>query len=254
MLNVRRPLRSLMAASLLVIIGACDSNTPSNAAGTADASKSGTTAAKSGAATRDWTQTVVATPEGGFRIGNPDAPVKLMEFGSLQCSHCRDFHEEAMATLKRDYIAPGKVSYELRTFILGPIDVPVTLAARCQGAGPFFRIVDDVFKSQGDWLQRAQDNQAQFQQLQGRSQVDQLTGILGIIGMDGFFRARGLPAAKLQQCMQDKTQLDAITRIRNEAVSKYNLTGTPTFVINGETVPETSTWQALEPKLKAAVG
>jgi protein-disulfide isomerase len=250
LLNVRRPLRSLMAASLLVIIGACDSNTPSNAAGTPNA-KAGA-AQKSGAATRDWTQTVVATPEGGFRMGNPDAPVKLVEFASLQCSHCKTFHEEGMTALKRDYVAPGRVSYEMRTFVLGPVDVPVTLAARCQGPGPFFRIADDVFKSQGDWLQQAQDNQAQFQQLQGRSQVDQLTGILGIIGMDSFFRARGLPSAKLQQCMQDKTQLDAITRIRNDGI-KYNIPGTPAFLINGTLVQDSGTWAALEPKLRDAL-
>src|SRR3712207_4298879 len=137
LLNVRRPLRTAFAASLLVAIGACDSSAPSNAA-TSDQKNSAK--AVGTPATRDWTQMVTATPDGGFLMGNPNAAVKLLEFGSLQCSHCADFHEAAMEDLKNNYIKAGNVSYELRTFILGPIDVPVTLAARCQGAQTFFPI------------------------------------------------------------------------------------------------------------------
>ena len=38
------------------------------------------------AAQRDWTKAVEATPDGGFRIGNPNAPIKLVEYASLTCS------------------------------------------------------------------------------------------------------------------------------------------------------------------------
>jgi len=251
LLNVRRPLGLALAGSLVFAIAACDSNTPSNAA-----TSTQKTAAKAGsviAPSRDWSQVVAATPEGGFLMGSPSAPVKLIEFGSLQCSHCATFHKEAMGPLKSNYVKSGQVSYELRTFILGPIDVPVTLAARCQGAQPFFRIVDDVFGTQNQWLQKAVDNQAQLQALQGLPQAQQLVGILEATGLDQFFRARGLPSAKLQQCMTDQRQIELLGKIRNDGVNQYGLTGTPTFVLNGETLEGVGTWAGLEPKIKAAL-
>ena len=250
-LNVRRPLRSLLAASLVIAIAACDSNTPSSAADTSG-QKSAATAGNA-TASRDWTQVVTATPEGGFLMGNPNAPVKLLEFGSLQCSHCADFYEQSHEALMNNYIKPGKVSFEFRTFILGPLDVPVTLATRCQGAQPFFRTAGDVFASQREWMQKAVDNQSRLQSLQGLPQGQQLVGILELTGLDQFFRARGLPSAKLQQCMTDQKQIELLGKIRNDAVATYQLTGTPTFVINGKTVENTSTWAALEPELKKAL-
>jgi protein-disulfide isomerase len=249
-LTVRRPLRSLTAASLLLAIAACDSSAPSNAA-TAEqksAAKAGATAQ-----TRDWTQVVTATPEGGFLMGNPNAPVKLIEFASLQCSACANFHETAYQDLKNNYVKPGNVSYEVRTFILGPIDVPVTLAARCQGAQTFFPVADGIFKTQGEWLQRAMDNQARLQALQSLPQAQQLVGILEATGLDQYFRARGLPTARLQQCMADQKQIELLGKIRSDGVNQYGLTGTPTFVINGETVEGVSTWADLEPKIQAAL-
>ena len=250
LLNVRRPLRSLMAASLLVIIGACDSNTPSNAAG---APGGQATAAKAGGQTRDWTQVVTATPDGGFLMGNPDAKVKVLEFASLACSHCADFYETSHVPLQ-NYIRSGDVSFEMRTFLLGsPIDPPVTLAARCQGAAPFYRMVGDIFRNQTQWLQTAYENQAQFASLQGQPQPDILVGLIRIAGLDDFFAARGLPASKLRQCMTDEKQIELLGKIRRDGVEQYGLTGTPTFVINGQTVEGVSTWAGLEPKIKAAL-
>ena len=249
LLNARRPLRSLMAASLLVIIGACDSNAPSNAATT----PKGQAAAKAGQPTRDWTQTVTATPEGGFLMGNPNAKVKVLEFGSLACSHCADFYETSHVPLQ-NYVRTGDVSFEFRTFLLGsPIDPPVTLAARCQGAGPFFRMIGDIFRNQKTWMQTAYDNQAQFASLQGQPQPDILTGLIRIAGLDSFFAARGLPASKLKQCMSDQKQIELLGKIRADGVNQYKLTGTPHFVINGQTVEGVGTWAALEPKIKAAL-
>src|SRR3546814_4508496 len=64
---------------------------------------------------KDWTKVVVATTEGGVRMGNPDAPVKLIEFASFTCPHCREFNEAAADVLKSKYVASGKVSLEFRS-------------------------------------------------------------------------------------------------------------------------------------------
>lgn len=250
LLNARRPLRTFMAASLLVIIGACDSNTPSNAAGTSGGQAAAT---KTGAATRDWTQVVSATADGGFVMGNPNAKVKVIEFASFTCPHCADFYETSHASLQ-NYIRSGDVSLEMRTTLLGnPIDPAVTLASRCQGAAPFFRMMGDIFRTQKDWMQTAINNQAQLQTLQGQPPTDVLMGILRIAGLDSFFAARGLPASKLRQCMADTKQIDLLGKIQNDAFRTYKLTGTPGFVINGETAEGVATWPQLEEKIKAAL-
>ncbi|MFC3714172.1 thioredoxin domain-containing protein [Sphingoaurantiacus capsulatus] len=250
MFTARRPMRSLIAASLIMMIAACDSSTPSDAvAGEAPAG-----AAKAGAvASKDWTQATVATADGGFLMGNPDAKVKIIEFASVSCSHCADFHATSKVPLE-NYIRTGNVSYEMRTFLLGgPLDPPVSLAVRCQGAAPFFRLTDDIFRTQKTWMQTAFDNQAKLAELEGQPQADQLVGLLRIAGLDSFFAARGLPGAKLKQCMTDTKQIDFLGKIRNDGVNKHGLTGTPTFVLNGETLEGVSSWPALEPKIKAAL-
>src|SRR3546814_5357699 len=64
---------------------------------------------------------------------------------------------------------------------------------------------------------------------------------------------RGMPASKQQQCLADKEALDRLANIRGDAVKRYNLTGTPTFVINGVTQENVFDWKGLQPKLDAAL-
>ena len=78
-----------------------------------------------------WTDVISATPDGGYLMGNPQAPLKLIEFGALSCSHCAAFSKEGFPKLKDEYIASGRVSYELRLFMLNALDVPAALLATC---------------------------------------------------------------------------------------------------------------------------
>ncbi|HWU93511.1 MAG TPA: thioredoxin domain-containing protein, partial [Sphingomicrobium sp.] len=73
----------------------------------------------------DWTKTVAVTPEGGFRMGNPAARVKLVEYGSLICPHCRHFNETGYKPLLQGYVRTGKVSYEFRNMVLNAPDISV---------------------------------------------------------------------------------------------------------------------------------
>ena len=94
---------------------------------------------------KDWSETVVKTPEGGFRMGNPDAPTKLVEYASITCPHCRDFTKAGTGPLKEKYISNGKVSWEYRNSVLNPLDVAATLVARCQGPETFFPFVEQLY-------------------------------------------------------------------------------------------------------------
>ena len=105
----------------------------------------------------DWSEMVSETPEGGFVMGNPNAPVKLVEYGSMTCPHCAEF-EEAGATkpLIDKYVKTGQVSFEFRNYVRDPFDITATLIARCGGPSSFFGLTRGLFAEQKDWIGKIQ--------------------------------------------------------------------------------------------------
>jgi protein-disulfide isomerase len=94
-----------------------------------------------------WSETVAATPEGGFRMGNPDAPLKLIEYASFTCPHCAEFAETADEGL-RAKVDTGKVSFEFRNLIRDPLDLTAAVLARCGGKDPFLPLAHQMFANQ----------------------------------------------------------------------------------------------------------
>jgi protein-disulfide isomerase len=201
----------------------------------------------------DWTQTVAETPEGGYRMGNPDAPVKLIEYGSLSCGHCAEFSEAATEPLKNTYIKSGQVSWEFRPYLLFPTDAGVSMLLRCQGAGPFFHLADQLYAEQHDWLGKVQ--QLPPEQLQQMSQLpaEERAGLfVRASGVDQFFRQRGMPESKINACLANRAELEKLAALTDRG-NKDGVQGTPTFLINGA-VADASNWTQLEPRLRAAIG
>ena len=120
--------------------------------GLAGVPAAGRPAPTSKAAPRNWSTVVAATPEGGFRMGNPAAAIKLVEYASLTCSHCATFAREGTPSLVAKYVKTGKVSYEYRSYILNGIDVAAVLATRCSGAKGFFPMAEALYANQPQWL------------------------------------------------------------------------------------------------------
>src|SRR6478672_7931357 len=86
-----------------------------------------------------WADVVNTSAAGGFVMGNPNAKVKLLEIGSLSCPHCKLFDDEGVPTLIEQYVKPGKVRWEFRTYVIhGPLDMAANLVVRCNGAQTFF--------------------------------------------------------------------------------------------------------------------
>ncbi|WCT75329.1 thioredoxin domain-containing protein [Sphingomonas naphthae] len=202
----------------------------------------------------DWTETVAKTPEGGFRLGNPNAPVKLVEYGAFSCPHCRDFTAEAAEPLRADFIKSGKVSYEFRPFFLGPLDVPASLLTQCQGPAPYFKMAEQLFAAQEEWVGKvvalSREEQAKIQALPMAAQPAAFSKAMDL---DGFFRQRGLPQAKIDACLADKTALADLTALQTRATEQDKVTGTPSFFINGAFVSGV-TWPELAAKLRTATG
>lgn len=200
----------------------------------------------------EWTTTVAATPDGGFVMGNPNAPIKLVEYASMSCSHCAEFSAKS-EKLKSDYVATGKVSYELRNYVRDPMDMAATLLARCSGPGPFFPLSEQMFADQANWFTKAQAmTPADQQAMAGMPAAQQITRFAQLIGLDEFVRQRGISADKAQVCLTNQAEMDKLVKMRDRANTEFSLEGTPTFLINGQKVPNAASWEALEPALKSA--
>lgn len=204
----------------------------------------------------DWTKVVTATPEGGFLMGNPNAPVKLVEFSSMTCPHCAEFDETAATPLANTYVKTGQVSWEVRNYVRDAFDVAASLIARCNGEKGFFPMTSALFRDQKSWTAKVQAApQQQLESLQSLPPNQQFLQMAKIAGFQQFAAARGVPEAKSTQCLADENAVNRLVQMTSDASTQFpDLPGTPSFILNGKLLPNTAAWQALEPQLKTALG
>ncbi|MEG3181553.1 thioredoxin domain-containing protein [Sphingomonas sp. LT1P40] len=199
-----------------------------------------------------WVDKVEKTAEGGFRMGNPDAAIKLIEYGSRTCGHCAAFAVSGMEPLKA-YIATGKVSFEFRDFLLNPIDLGASLLGRCGGPGPYFAILDQMFEQQRDLLSKAPGQGDPFvQQLEAMAPQQRVVALAEKMGYLDFVQQRGVPEAQARQCLADPAETAALVKSNEDAAKQYSIPGTPTFILNGKVLENTGTWPQVEAALKTA--
>ena len=238
-------------ALALLLTGCGDSGSSGNAS----ANSAAPAAAVPPPANGDWTQSVAETPEGGFRMGNPNAQVKLVEYASMTCPHCAEFSEAASEPLTA-MVKNGQVSWEFRHYMLFPTDPGMSLLARCQGPGPFFALTEQIYADQKNWVGKVQAlPQAQLQQLQSLPPEQQVTAIVKAAGLDQFFRQRGMPQAKIDQCLADQQGLQKLAGLTNLG-NQEGVAGTPTFFINGKIVElgNAAIWPQLQTAINEALG
>lgn len=205
------------------------------------------------AAPADWTRTVVATPAGGFRMGNPAARVRLIEYGSLACPHCRRFEETGYKPLLQSYVRTGRVSYEFRSFLLNGPDISISLLAHCAGPAKFFPMSEVVFATQPQWEQKlAEMSDADKAALKSMTDQQRVVSFARIANFGPIAQRFGLSSARARQCLADPKGLERLLDMTKSALDN-GVHATPTFFINGK-VADAGTWEELEPQLKAALG
>jgi protein-disulfide isomerase len=205
------------------------------------------------AARVDWSAQVRPTPEGGFVMGNPFAPVKLVEYGSLTCGHCAHFAHQAMAPLMQNYVRNGVVSFEYRNFILNGLDVAASLVARCGGAATFFPMADKLYANQETWMGRVSAlTDAQKAKLNALPEAERLAHIAETVGLTALAAEHGIAPAQAKRCLSDQAALEELSRMA-EAASNIGVQGTPTFFLNGTNIGPHD-WSTLEPILREAAG
>ncbi|WP_162875451.1 thioredoxin domain-containing protein [Sphingomonas crusticola] len=202
---------------------------------------------------KQWTDVVTATPEGGYLMGNPNAPVKLVEYASFTCPHCQLFAKTGVEPLKAKYISSGRVSWEFRSFTIHGQDMPLTMLMNCRGAEPFFTLSEQLYANQDAIVQKfVAAPPAELQRIAGLAPVDNFKAQAEIGGLYGFFGARGMPRAQAEACLADTKAIDQITAWQTK-YQEDGVNSTPTFFINGEK-QNVGEWEQLEPLLAQAVG
>lgn len=151
-------------------------------------------------------------------LGNPDAPVTIIEYASLTCPHCATFHKEVLPDLKREYIDTGKVRLIYRDFPFDRFALSAAMLARCSGPERYFGFLDILFKQQQSWVGGGEPQEV----------IGNLTRLARLSGMDD---------AKVQACLENEELADYILNERLAGNRDYGVESTPTLRIDGRNYP-----------------
>jgi protein-disulfide isomerase len=164
-------------------------------------------------------------PLGDQEQGDPKAPVTIVEYASMTCPHCAQFHEIVYPELKKKYIDTGKVRFIFREFPLDPVAAGASALARCSGKDKFFPLVETLFAQQRDWAVQKP-----------------------IEPMFSIARQAGFSRQSFEECLNNERVLKGIeeTRARGQ---RYGVQSTPTFFINGKLFRGVMTVEELDKQL-----
>ena len=143
-------------------------------------------------------------------IGDPDAPVTIVEYASMTCGHCATFHNETLPAIKENYIDTGKARLVFREFPFDPRAEAGFMLARCSD-DRYFAMVDVLFKQQRAWA--AVDNARE--------------ALLQIARLAGFSQE------SFEACLTNQQLLDDVRAVRTRGANDFGIDATPTFFING---------------------
>jgi protein-disulfide isomerase len=159
----------------------------------------------------DVTALMMPGPLGDMTLGDPNAPVTVIEYASMTCPHCQRFHAETYPTLKAKYIDTGKVYFVLREFPLDPLAFAAIMTARCSGNEHFFDVVDTLFDHQEEWA---------FV----REPVDALIS---------FVQPYGIGPTEFDDCIANLDIFEHVDFVASRGADTFGVEGTPTFFFNG---------------------
>jgi protein-disulfide isomerase len=145
------------------------------------------------------------------RIGAADAPNVIIQYSSLGCSHCADFHAQSMAALKSQYLDTGIATFVYRDFPLDPTSLRGAMVARCAGDSRYFTVLDVLYQSRSTWAGSSDAWSA----------------------MQRVLRDAGLAQPLIDACMATSGLEAGVTAIRQEGADTHGVSGTPTFIVNG---------------------
>lgn len=199
----------------------------------------------------NWLASVVKTAKGSHVVGNPAAATKLVEYMSYTCPHCAHFETADAPAFKKQYVASGKASYEVRNYILNGYDLTAAMLARCGGKAKFFGNHAALLNNQKSWVETLDAvSEATKAKIKANDVVGFMTGVYSETALASVMAKRGVTAAQARTCLADKAGLQQILDMTEEA-RKLGLDGTPSFLVNGNVAKDVYSYQALQPLLAA---
>jgi protein-disulfide isomerase len=156
-------------------------------------------------------QTVLALSKDDRILGNPDAPITIVEYASLTCPHCAHFTNEVLPELKKKWIDTGKAKLVLRDYPLDEPALRAAMIARCAPPDRFYAYVDTFFGSQEKWVT-------------ARDYRDALARLVKLGGMS---------REEFDNCLKNTSLENKIVEGRLIASKELDVNSTPTFFING---------------------
>lgn len=154
-------------------------------------------------------------------LGDPNAPVTIIEYASFTCPHCKNFHEGTFKKLKKNYIDEGKVKFILRDVFFDRYGLWAAMVARCDNTEKFYSIVEEIFRRQAEWTKGEEDVQI----------ANNLRKIGLSIGMD---------SETIGECLSDGDMAQALVNEYQKNAEKDKISSTPSFLINGEKMKKSS--------------
>ncbi|VAW14369.1 Periplasmic thiol:disulfide interchange protein DsbA [hydrothermal vent metagenome] len=146
-------------------------------------------------------------------LGSHDAPVTIVEYAAPTCPHCAAFHTRTYPVFKRDYIETGKVRFILRPFLLNVLDAVVfMLAYTKKDDADYLKVIDVFFDRQAEWARSENPRDA----------------ILAVA------KSLGFTEESFNNALTNQELFEGMKKLREQAVTEFGLTGTPTFYINGK--------------------
>lgn len=199
-----------------------------------------------------WHDIVVKTEAGGYLMGNPNAAIKVAEYGSFTCPHCREFVEQSTDDIEK-MVDSGRMSFEFRPYVRDPLDMTVALLAGCNGPEPYFPLSHQLFVNQTAMFETAQAaGEAAYGAAMQKTEGERFIAVAELAGLIDFVKQRGISEDRAKQCLSDTKAAEAIAGHVQQANTAYNITGTPTLLMNDAVVENAASWDVMKAKLKEA--
>jgi protein-disulfide isomerase len=149
-------------------------------------------------------------PHGERSIGDPKAPVTMIEYASASCPHCAEFHMQIWPGLKKDYVDTGKVRFILREFPTDQSALGAFMLARCLPEDKYYEAIDMMFLQQKFWRPNPK------------------------VELFRIVSELGLSEEKAEACIKQPELAKNIVAVRESAIKDFGIKGTPSFFINGK--------------------
>jgi protein-disulfide isomerase len=146
-------------------------------------------------------------------LGDPNAPITVVEYASMTCGHCAQFHNKVFPALKEKYVDTGKVRFIMREFPLDDRAAAASMLARCAGDDKALPFISVLFAKQEDWAFVRGDPRPELLKLAKQA---------------------GFTQESFEKCLTDQKLLDNIAAVRSRAAETFGVNATPTFFINGK--------------------